>query len=120
MIIDCPLVLRMDCFLFPKVVAIVSSAIVCGGLFSNQAIPLIGTLCVGQACRLVGFILRAAFDKYQTEEDLTGRHQRLPMQPQFALLVCSEVGCVVVLSRSKRLSKQLFWLKSPRTGTLSA
>lgn len=90
MIIDCPLVLRMDCFLFPKVVAIVSSAIVCGGLFSNQAIPLIGTLCVGQACRLVGFTLRAAFDKYETEEDLTGRHQRLPMQPQFALLVCSE------------------------------
>ncbi|XP_036679131.1 protein IMPACT isoform X5 [Balaenoptera musculus] len=31
-------------FFFPKVVAIVSSAIVCGGLFSNQALSLIGIL----------------------------------------------------------------------------
>ncbi|XP_044897774.1 protein IMPACT isoform X2 [Felis catus] len=84
----------MEIGFFPKVVAIVSSVTVCEGLFSNQAVSMIGTLC-GQACSLVGFMLRTAFDRYPTEEDLAGRPQQLPMQPEFFPVFCSEAcfGC---------------------------
>ncbi|XP_049553521.1 protein IMPACT isoform X4 [Orcinus orca] len=37
----------------------------------GRLLHLMEELCGGQACRLVGFTLRAAFDKCQTEEDLT-------------------------------------------------
>lgn len=41
-------------------------------------------------------MLRATFNKCQTVEDLTGRHQRLLIQPQFCLAVCSKAGFVLL------------------------
>jgi len=41
-------------------------------------------------------MLRATFDKCQTVADLTGRHQRLLIQPQFYLAVCAEAGFVLL------------------------
>ena len=41
-------------------------------------------------------MLRATFNKCQTVEDLTGRHQRLLIQPQSCLAVCSKAGFVLL------------------------
>lgn len=59
----------------------------------------------GQACGLVGFMLRAAFDKCQTEEGLSGRHQQLLMQLQFSLAIFQNQVLCAFWPRSKKLPK---------------
>lgn len=50
-------------------------------------------------------MLRAAFDKCQTEEGLSGRHQQLLMQLQFSLAIFQNQVLCAFWPRSKKLPK---------------